>query len=53
VVWPHYILLALALYLVVNNGGRYTIDRLIENAAKKTAGIKRKMPSSRICGIRA
>lgn len=25
-VWPHYILLALALYLFVNNGGRWTVD---------------------------
>ncbi len=28
VVWPHYILLALGLYLVINNGGKYTIDSL-------------------------
>ena len=26
VVWPHYILLALALYLVINNGGDWTLD---------------------------
>ena len=25
-VWPHYVLLALAMYLVLNNGGRYTLD---------------------------
>lgn len=35
VVWPHYILLALAFYLVVNNGGKYTIDTLIENFMAK------------------
>jgi uncharacterized membrane protein YphA (DoxX/SURF4 family) len=28
-VWPHYILLALALYLVINDGGGYSVDRLI------------------------
>lgn len=26
-VWPHYILLSLALYLVVNNGGKWTLDK--------------------------
>ncbi len=35
VVWPHYILLALALYLVINNGGRYTIDNLFIKKWKK------------------
>lgn len=25
-VWPHYILLALALYLVINNGGKWSVD---------------------------
>lgn len=25
-VWPHYILLALALYLIINNGGRLSLD---------------------------
>jgi len=35
VVWPHYILLALALYLVINNGGRYTIDSLFIKKWKK------------------
>lgn len=29
-VWPHYILLALGLYLVINNGGKYSIDNWIE-----------------------
>lgn len=30
VVWPHMVLLALALYFVINDGGNYTINRLIE-----------------------
>ncbi len=29
VVWPHYILLALAFYLVTNDGGKFTLDNLI------------------------
>ncbi len=35
VVWPHYILLALALYLVINNGGKYTLDSLFIKKWKK------------------
>lgn len=27
-VWPHYILLALSAYLVINDGGRFTLDRV-------------------------
>lgn len=34
-VWPHYILLALALYLVINNGGKYTFDSLFVKKWKK------------------
>jgi uncharacterized membrane protein YphA (DoxX/SURF4 family) len=34
-VWPHYILLALALYLIINNGGKYGLDQYIKN--RKTA----------------
>ncbi len=30
-VWPHYILLALALYLVINNGGEFSLDAKIRN----------------------
>lgn len=30
VVWPHYILLALAFYLVTNDGGKLTLDNLIQ-----------------------
>src|SRR5258708_1972833 len=41
-VWPHYILLALALYLVINNGGGYSIDRWIENLRIKKLGLKLK-----------
>lgn len=29
-VWPHYILLALALYLVINDGGKFTIDEWLK-----------------------
>lgn len=29
-VWPHYILLALALYLTINNGGSWSVDGWIE-----------------------
>ena len=28
-VWPHYVLLALAMYLVLNNGGKITLDNFI------------------------
>ncbi len=28
-VWPHYVLLALAIYLVLNNGGRHALDYFI------------------------
>ena len=35
-VWPHYILLALALYLVINDGGEYSIDKFIERRKMKT-----------------
>jgi uncharacterized membrane protein YphA (DoxX/SURF4 family) len=34
-VWPHYILLALALYLVINNGGKWSLDSYIENNKQK------------------
>jgi hypothetical protein len=34
VVWPHYILLALSLYLVINNGGDWTLDRWIQKRWK-------------------
>ncbi len=30
-VWPHVVLLALAFYFVINNGGKFTIDNIIEN----------------------
>ncbi|MDP2598307.1 MAG: TQO small subunit DoxD, partial [Candidatus Liptonbacteria bacterium] len=29
-VWPHYILLALALYLVINDGGKLTVDEWLK-----------------------
>ncbi len=29
-VWPHIVLLALALYLIINNGGKYSLDNYIE-----------------------
>ena len=29
-VWPHLVLLALAFYFVINNGGSYTMDRFID-----------------------
>lgn len=37
-VWPHIVLLALAFYFVINNGGKFTLDNLIENRlfTKKT-----------------
>lgn len=31
VVWPHYILLALSLYLAINDGGDWTLDRWLKN----------------------
>lgn len=34
-VWPHYILLALAFYLVINNGGGFTIDEFVEKLKGK------------------
>src|SRR3989338_379908 len=39
-VWPHYILLALALYLIINNGGKYSIDNWIQNGRIKKLGLK-------------
>ena len=36
VVWPHYILLALALYFVINNGGKYTLDEIFIKKWKKS-----------------
>ena len=38
-VWPHYILLALALYLTINDGGEWSIDNWIER--KKTQMYRR------------
>ncbi len=32
-VWPHYILLALGVYLIINKGGGYSLDKLIEKRA--------------------
>ncbi len=34
-VWPHYILLALALYLVINDGGNWSVDSWIENRKRR------------------
>jgi uncharacterized membrane protein YphA (DoxX/SURF4 family) len=34
-VWPHYILLALALYLMINNGGEWSLDHYFEEWNKK------------------
>jgi uncharacterized membrane protein YphA (DoxX/SURF4 family) len=34
-VWPHYILLALAFYLMINNGGEYGVDHYIHRALKR------------------
>ncbi len=34
-VWPHYVLLALALYLVLNNGGKLSLDQLIKSKLKR------------------
>ena len=34
-VWPHIVLLALAFYFVINNGGKYTLDSLIETIFTK------------------
>lgn len=39
-VWPHYILLALALYLAINNGGEYSIDNLLQKQALKKRGLR-------------
>jgi len=36
-VWPHYILLALALYLIINNGGRWSIDTILLKWANRHA----------------
>ncbi len=36
-VWPHYILLALALYLVLNNGGKFTLDEWLKKKLGKAA----------------
>ena len=33
-VWPHYILLSLALYLIINDGGAFTIDNLLMKRMK-------------------
>lgn len=41
-VWPHYILLALALYITINGGGRLTIDRAIESFIEKRFDKKNK-----------
>jgi len=41
-VWPHYILLALALYLAINNGGEYSIDNLLQKQALKKRGLRKK-----------
>jgi uncharacterized membrane protein YphA (DoxX/SURF4 family) len=34
-VWPHYILLALAFYLIINNGGELSVDHYIQKWKKK------------------
>ncbi len=39
VVWPHYILLALSLYLVINNGSKFTIDNLVERMRERRRGV--------------
>ena len=31
-VWPHYILLSLALYLIINNGGKYGLDEYFKKS---------------------
>ena len=36
-VWPHYILLALALYLIINNGGEWSLDHYIQKWKKARA----------------
>lgn len=38
-VWPHIILLALALYLMINNGGKYSLDYKIDDWLDKRRGI--------------
>ncbi len=40
-VWPHYILLALALYLSINNGGSLTLDTFVGKFLEKQLGKKR------------
>lgn len=30
-VWPHYVLLALCLYLIINNGGKWSLDEYFKN----------------------
>ena len=34
-VWPHWVLLALALYLMINNGGKWSLDSYIQNNKEK------------------
>lgn len=45
-VWPHYILLALALYLTINNGGNLTLDnwvgKILEKKSEKNQKIKKR-----------
>ena len=36
-VWPHYILLALAIYLTINNGGDWTLDNWLAKRFAKSA----------------
>src|SRR3989344_906829 len=40
-VWPHYILLALAFYLVINDGGKWSVDSWIERKKLKAYRKKR------------
>jgi uncharacterized membrane protein YphA (DoxX/SURF4 family) len=40
-VWPHYILLALAAYLTINDGGKWSIDNWIEKRRMKKLGMRR------------
>lgn len=44
-VWPHIVLLALALYFVINNGGGFTLDELI--VRMKTKNQRTKDPNLR------
>ncbi len=39
-VWPHYILLALALYLVINDGGNWSLDGLIAARKRKKLALR-------------